>query len=87
MDLGLVGLAILLALLLQTYRDIVRDYAAQPALNGLKIVLFAMVFFHNFSESSYGKPSALLWMFFLLTSIMVRARPETGLEPPFSSHP
>lgn len=87
MDLGLVGLAILLALLLQTYRDIIRDYAANPALNGLKIVLFAMVFFHNFSESSYGKPSALLWMFFLLTSIIVRPRPETGLEPPFSSHP
>ncbi len=87
LDLGLAGLAILLILLLRTYRDIVRDYAANPALNGLKIVLFAMVFFHNLSESSYGKPSALLWLFFLLTSIVVREWPEAGREPPISYHP
>jgi len=81
LDLGIVGLLILALLLVQTYKNIIRSFDDNPELSKLKVVLFTMIFFHNFSESSYGMPSALLWLLFLLSSIVIRTKPgeETDL--------
>ncbi len=57
LDLGIVGLLILMFLLMQTNKSIVRSFRDDPELSKLKIVLFVMIFFHNFSESGYGKPT------------------------------
>ncbi len=76
LDLGIVGLLILFFLLAQTYKNIMNSFEDHPELGKLKVVFFAMVFFHNFSESSYGKPSALIWLLFLLSSIVIRAKPS-----------
>ena len=83
LDLGIVGLLIFFFLLAQTYQNIIRSFEDNPRLGKLKIVLFAMVFFHNFTESTFGRPFAFLWLLFLLSSIVVRAKP--GVETP--SHP
>jgi O-antigen ligase len=80
LDLGIVGLLTLLLLLVQTYKNIIGSYEDNPELGKLKLVLFAMIFFHNFTESTYGKPSTLLWLLFLLSSIVVRAKPGTETD-------
>ena len=41
----------------------------------LKIAFFVMIFFHNFSESGYGKPATLIWLLFLMCSIVIRTEP------------
>lgn len=87
LDLGVAGLLILLCLLVQTYKNIIRSYDDGPGFSRLKMVLFAMIFFHNFSESSYGKPSVLLWLLFLLSAIVVvKTVPGPESEPATPSH-
>lgn len=83
LDLGIVGLLILFFLLAQTYRNIIHSFENSPKLGNLKIVFFAMVFFHNFTESTLGKPFAFLWLLFLLSCIVVRTQPsvETASHP------
>ena len=76
LDMGMVGLLLFFLLLAQTYRSIMRSFEDSPKLGQLKIVLFAMVFFHNFTESTFAKPFAFLWLLFLLSSIVVRAKPS-----------
>jgi exopolysaccharide production protein ExoQ len=80
LDLGLAGLLIFFFLLAQTYRNIMRSFDDNPKLAQLKIALFAMVFFHNFTESTFAKPFAFLWLLFLLSSIVVRAKPSVEGE-------
>jgi O-antigen ligase len=85
LDLGIIGLILLFLLLVQTYRGIVRSHENAPGLSQLKVVLFAMAFFHNFTESSFGKPFSPIWLLFLLASIVIlRTNPkvaEGGLLP------
>jgi O-antigen ligase len=81
LDLGIIGLLILFFLLAQTYRSIMRSFEDSPKLGQLKIVLFAMVFFHNFTESTFARPFAFLWLLFLLSSIVVRAKPSGETVP------
>jgi O-antigen ligase len=80
-DMGIIGLLVLFLLLAQTYKNIVLSFENNPRLGELKIVLFAMVFFHNFTESTFGKPFTLLWLLFLLSSIVIKTKPgkETDL--------
>jgi hypothetical protein len=80
LDLGIVGLLILFFLLAQTYRNIIRSFQDNPELGKLKLVLFAMVFFHNFTESTLGKANTLLWLLFLLSSIVVRTKPSQASD-------
>jgi exopolysaccharide production protein ExoQ len=80
LDLGIVGLIILFFLLAQTYRNIMRSFQDNPELGKLKLVLFAMVFFHNFTESTLAKANSLLWLLFLLSSIVVRTKPSQASD-------
>ncbi len=85
LDLGIVGLILLLLLLAQTYRNIGRTYENAPGLSRLKIVLFTMAVFHNFTESSFGKPFSPIWLLFLLTAIVIwrstQGQAEEGPPP------
>ena len=76
LDLGILGLLVALFVMAQTYKNILRWHESEPNLSKLRIVLFTMVFFHNFTESTWGKPFAFLWLLFLLSSLVVRARPD-----------
>lgn|GEM_PF-683003 len=84
LDLGIIGLLGLFLLIVQTYKNIMRTSREKPDFGKLKIVFFTMVLFHNFTETSLGKPNSLLWLLFLLSSIMVspgatvRANPALG---------
>lgn len=71
LDLGLSGLIILFFLMVQTFRSILRTLGSNRELGKLKIVLFVMIIFHNFTETSLGKPNSLLWLLFLFASIFV----------------
>ena len=97
LELGIVGLGLLLLLIVQSHRNVMRSSALQREWGQLKMVLFIMVLFHNFTETSLGKPNSLLWLLFLLTSFIVwpagsrasMANPEgmTETGPSLPSHP
>jgi O-antigen ligase len=80
LNLGIVGLVILIMLLTQTHRNIMRSCDSNPEFGRLKFVLFISVLFHNFSESSFGMPSALLWLLFLLASVVVKTKPSQEIR-------
>ena len=87
LDLGIIGLLILVFLLVQTNKNIVNSFRDYPELGKLKIAFFVMIFFHNFSESGYGKPTTLIWLLFLLCSIVARTEPSQEEESDLPSHP
>lgn len=78
LDLGVVGLLFLLLFLAQTYRNIMFSFAEKPNFGRLKIVLFAMVLLANFTESNFGKANTLIWLLFLMSSIVIVTEPNTG---------
>ena len=78
LDLGIIGLLVLFLLLAQTNKNIVNSFGDHLEFGKLKIAFFVMIFFHNFSESGYGKPTTLIWLLFLMCSIVARTEPESG---------
>jgi O-antigen ligase len=77
MDLGIVGLAVLLLLLIRSYKNIMGVFGEDRAWGALKAVLFFMVVLHNFTETSLGKANSLLWLLFL-SAILVVKTPRRG---------
>lgn len=71
LDLGLVGLALLLFLIVQTYRKAIQSIGTNGKINGLLFVFLIMILLHNFTESSLGKEAHFLWLLFLLSSVVV----------------
>jgi exopolysaccharide production protein ExoQ len=76
LDLGLVGLGLLIWLIVSTYRKILRDHARHYQMATLMLVFFIMVLVHNFTEASLVKPTNLLWALFLLATVSVKSKQE-----------
>jgi exopolysaccharide production protein ExoQ len=76
LDLGLVGLALLLLLIVQTYRKAIQSISTDVRINGLLFVFLIMILLHNLTESSLpaGGPH-FLWLLFLMPAIVVKKRP------------
>lgn len=97
LDLGIIGVLIVFFLLIQTYKNMTVTFTQNQSFGKLKIVLFVMVLFHNFTETSLGKPNSLLWLLFLLASFIVwpagsrasmtTAEGATETGPSLPSHP
>ncbi|MFB3786787.1 MAG: O-antigen ligase family protein [bacterium] len=69
LELGAVGLMLLLAVIVSGYRKIVRDYPADPVFNGFRFALFVVVLLHNLTETSLCKLNNPLWFLFLLVVV------------------
>ena len=78
LDLGLAGFALLLYWIIQTYRNILKDFERKLETSRLMLAFFIMVIFHNIMESTLIKPFNLLWMIFLLSSIVMVRKPESA---------
>jgi len=75
LDLGLVGLALLLFLIVHTYRKAIKSIGRNGEFRSLLFVFLIMILLHNFTESSLGKGAHFLWLLFLLSSVVIVKRP------------
>jgi exopolysaccharide production protein ExoQ len=70
-DLGLVGLIILILLIVRAYKRITTGLRSNRDISGLFLAFFVMILFHNVTESSLAKPTSFLWLLLLLTATTV----------------
>ena len=74
LNLGAVGLVFLAAFLIASYRNIRREFRADPSLGSLSLALWTILLFYNVTESAFR--GQLLWVVFLLAVISVPGRRE-----------
>ncbi len=69
LELGLVGLFLLLSEILLAYKSILTNFALDFEYASLRLVFFFMILMHNYTESSFLRGSSFLWFVFLLFAI------------------
>ncbi len=74
LNLGVIGLFLLGAFLMATYRTICRRLDCLPSLGSLTLAVWAVLVFYNITEAAFQ--SGLLWMVLMLGSIAVPALAE-----------
>jgi exopolysaccharide production protein ExoQ len=70
-DLGVIGLILLGIVCISTFRSMVRSIAFDSDWGRFRLVMFIMILIYNYTESSFIKPTSLLWVVFLLIAIQV----------------
>lgn len=82
LDLGLIGVALLLGFLISGYRNISRELANGSPLAPLKLALWTTALFYNMTESAFK--FHLLWIALLLSVLAVPSRvDEKAVAPSF----
>lgn len=74
LDLGLIGLALILALIVSTYRKSLRALETGAKIAQLKYIFLIMILFHNLTETTLALPTNLLWVTFFAIALTVRRR-------------
>src|SRR5690606_19424351 len=69
LNLGALGLALLMGFLLASYGKIARTFKASPSLGSLGLAMWAVLLFYNFTEAAFR--GQLIWVAFLLVAIAV----------------
>lgn len=80
LQLGLVGLGLLMCLIVETYSKILATMKEDFDYFRLKMVLFVAILTYNITESSFFRAQALLWSVFLIVAL----RPTTTVDNPVS---
>lgn len=75
LNLGLVGLSLLVLFLISRYRNICRELSSHASLASLSLALWTVLLFYNVTEAAF-KCSQLMWLIFLLGVISVSGRVE-----------
>jgi O-antigen ligase len=70
-DLGIVGLVFLICLIILVYRNILINLKYDSDYGRYRLTLLAMILIYNITESSFIKPTSLLWFLFLMISINI----------------
>lgn len=80
-DIGIVGLTLLIILIISVYKNIFEMLSTNSDFGRFRMIFFTMILFYNITESSFVKPTSLLWFLFLLVSIKVPEKfPEYNLK-------
>lgn len=66
-ELGVLGLALLLVLIFKAVKDIRNMLKYDFSYGVLRFTLLVVCLMHNLTESSFGRPSHLMWLLFLLS--------------------
>ena len=78
-DLGIIGLVLLSVLIVSTFRSIMRNLAFDSDWGRFRLSLLLMIIIYNVTESSFFKPTSMLWITFLLIALRVpEPFPEEG---------
>jgi exopolysaccharide production protein ExoQ len=81
LDLGFVGLSMLLLLIGQTYKKLSSTIGERRQIWPLLIAYFVMFLAHNVTETHALKPTNFLWFLFLTLAITVKKKPGTSEQP------
>lgn len=81
LELGLVGLFLLISAILLAYKSILKVIADDFGYASLRLVFFLMVLVHNFTESSFLRGGSFLWFVFLLFAINPSINKRNGETP------
>jgi O-antigen ligase len=68
-DVGIIGICLLVIMIFVTYRSIIRSISAGSEFAKLRFAIFITVLIYNFTESSFLKPTSFLWFTFLLIAV------------------
>jgi len=71
LNLGLIGLLLVVIFLVASYRNICRRLAPPPSLDSLALAIWAVLVFYNITEAAFL--ASLLWVVFLLGNVRVAA--------------
>ena len=74
LNLGLIGLALLIGFVIASYRHICRMLAGGSILASFSLALWTIMLFYNMTEAAFK--SQLMWLIFLLIAIAVPGRAE-----------
>ncbi|HTS12541.1 MAG TPA: O-antigen ligase family protein [Candidatus Limnocylindrales bacterium] len=83
LDLGSIGVALLVGLLVAAYQNVCRSLKSLSDISSLNLALWTIVLFYNMTEAAFK--FHLVWMLFLLTAIAVPGVDEahaSGLRVP-----
>lgn len=69
LDLGFVGIIFLIGFIVQAYRNLMRRLTIDYKYGTLLTMLFSMSIVYNYTESSFLRPSSLLWIVLLLVTV------------------
>jgi O-antigen ligase len=73
-DIGIVGIFLLVLMLISTYLSIERSLVKGSEFAKLQFAIFITVMIYNFTESSFLKPTSFLWFTFLLIAVQTKER-------------
>jgi O-antigen ligase len=80
-DIGLIGLILLSLAIISSYKNIMLMVESKSEYGMFRLLIFSMVIIYNITETSFLKPTSLLWFMFLLVSIKVPEKyPEKEME-------
>jgi len=68
-NLGLVGLVLLVGFLAESYRRILINLRLNHAIGSFQLTFFTIILLFNITESSFNKPTSFLWVLFLLVVV------------------
>jgi O-antigen ligase len=86
LNLGLIGLFLLVAFLISSYRAICRRLAPFSSFGSLTLALWAILPFYNVTESAF-RPQLMFDIFLLGAIVVPRAQSMRGFPPPEASSP
>lgn len=69
LELGLIGLFIVGAIMVSTFRNILNRMEYNFEYGSFRLVAFILILLYNITESSLAKPTSLIWFLFLLIAI------------------
>ena len=82
LNLGWVGVTLLLVFLALAYRSVLRGWRNNEALGSLGLAYFFIGLVYNFTEAAFFKMQSVVWLFFILgvvgTSAVLRQEDCTG---------
>jgi O-antigen ligase len=80
LELGIIGLILLLFLIIHSLQQAMTFLDEDYSLAILRLGFLSMVIFHNFTESTMGGGTNLLWFLFLLSSVILAKRPSPRIS-------
>lgn len=72
LDLGFIGIIFLIGFITQAYRNVMNRLTIDYTYSVFQVMLFLMSIIYNFTESSFLRPSSLLWIVLLLVTVNFR---------------
>lgn len=76
LELGLIGLALTIGVIVLAYRGILRTFASHVEFGKLQFILLSLILVNNITESSLLRGANNLWFLFLLVAVSIPAPSE-----------